>query len=135
MIIRLYLTIEQRSINGFVSTNTKFPIVDILSGCLSQPQIDTPTVSGSQKAGLALLLKIQGLERQTLWRGRFADYIVSKVESMANNVILMGASAGGPAASWRRGRISGRSAPFLIAEASTFTRRLIHGGGEAAARG
>ena len=60
--------------------------------------IDTPTVIGSQKTGRALLLKIQGIERQTSWREHLADDIVSKVESTANKLILIGASAGGPAA-------------------------------------
>jgi two-component system, chemotaxis family, response regulator WspF len=54
--------------------------------------------TGSQKTGGALLLKIQGIERQTSWREQLADDIVSKVESTANNLILIGASAGGPAA-------------------------------------
>ena len=60
--------------------------------------IDTPTVTGSENAGRALLLKIQGLERKTLWKGRLANDIVSKVESTATKLVLIGASAGGPAA-------------------------------------
>jgi two-component system response regulator WspF len=60
--------------------------------------IDTPTVIGSQKTGGALLLKIQGIERQISWRERLANDIVSKVESTATKLVLIGASAGGPAA-------------------------------------
>jgi two-component system, chemotaxis family, response regulator WspF len=60
--------------------------------------IDTPTVIGSQDTGGALLLKIQGIERQNSWREHSADDIVSKVESTANKLVLIGASAGGPAA-------------------------------------
>ena len=60
--------------------------------------IDTPTVIASQKTGRALLLKIKGIERQTSGREHLADDIVPKVESTANRLILIGASAGGPAA-------------------------------------
>jgi two-component system response regulator WspF len=60
--------------------------------------IDTPTVIASQKTGRALLLKIKGIQRQTTWREHLADDITSKVESTANKLILIGASAGGPAA-------------------------------------
>ena len=59
--------------------------------------IETPTVTESQKKG-ALLLKIQGLERQTFWREHLADDIVSKVERTASKLVLIGASAGGQAA-------------------------------------
>jgi two-component system, chemotaxis family, response regulator WspF len=63
--------------------------------------IDTPTVIGPEKTGGALLLKIKGLERQSSWREQLADDKVSKVgttASTANKLILIGASAGGPAA-------------------------------------
>jgi len=62
--------------------------------------IDTPTVIGSQKTGGALLLKIQGIDRQNAWKEHFADDHVSKskVESTATKLVLIGASAGGPAA-------------------------------------
>jgi two-component system, chemotaxis family, response regulator WspF len=60
--------------------------------------IDTPTGIASQKTGRALLLKIKGIERQTSGREHLADDIVPKVESTANRLILIGASAGGPAA-------------------------------------
>src|SRR6478672_8466056 len=42
--------------------------------------INTPTVVGYQKTGGALLLKIQGIERQNVWKEHFSDDIVSKVE-------------------------------------------------------
>jgi two-component system, chemotaxis family, response regulator WspF len=60
--------------------------------------IDTPTVVASQKTGRALLLKIKGIERQVTWREHLADKITSKVDSTANKLVLIGASAGGPAA-------------------------------------
>ena len=60
--------------------------------------IDTPKVLASQKSGQALLLKIQGIDRQHAFREHFADNIVSTVESTATKLILIGASAGGPAA-------------------------------------
>jgi two-component system response regulator WspF len=60
--------------------------------------IDTPMVLGSQKSEGALLLKIQGIERQTSWREQLADDIVSKEGSAATKLVLIGASAGGPAA-------------------------------------
>ncbi len=60
--------------------------------------IDTPKALASQKTGRALLLKIQGIDRQNASREHFADNIVSKVESTANKLILIGASAGGPGA-------------------------------------
>ncbi len=60
--------------------------------------IDTPTITGFEKAGRALLLKIQAIERQTSWREHGAEDLVSKVESRATKLVLIGASAGGPAA-------------------------------------
>ena len=60
--------------------------------------IDTPMVIGSHETGGALLLKIQGIERQTSWREHSADDLVSKAESAATKLVLIGASAGGPAA-------------------------------------
>jgi two-component system response regulator WspF len=60
--------------------------------------IDTPTVVASQKSGQALLLKIKGLARRTFGREDLAAHLVAKVEVTANNLILIGASAGGPAA-------------------------------------
>jgi len=60
--------------------------------------IAAPTVIASEKTGRALLLKIQGIARQNSWREHLADNIVSKVENTANKLILIGASAGGPAA-------------------------------------
>src|ERR1700730_1233210 len=60
--------------------------------------IDTPMVIGSEKTGRALLLKIQGIERQNAWKEHLTDDIVSKVESTATKLVLIGASAGGPAA-------------------------------------
>ena len=60
--------------------------------------IDTPTVITSQKSGRALLLKIKSIERQTSGREHMTDGIVPEVESTAKRLILIGASAGGPAA-------------------------------------
>src|SRR3984893_12687764 len=60
--------------------------------------IDTPTVTGSQNTGRALLSKIQGIDRQNAWKEHFSDNTVLKVESTANKLVLIGASAGGPAA-------------------------------------
>jgi two-component system, chemotaxis family, response regulator WspF len=60
--------------------------------------IDTPTVIGSQKSGRALLMKIHGIGRQASWKEDLPGEIVSKAESTANTLILIGASAGGPAA-------------------------------------
>jgi two-component system, chemotaxis family, response regulator WspF len=60
--------------------------------------IDTPTIMGLEKTGRALLQKIQGLERQTSWREHWVDDQPSKFESTATKLILIGASAGGPAA-------------------------------------
>jgi two-component system, chemotaxis family, response regulator WspF len=60
--------------------------------------IDTPTVTGSQNTGRALLLKIRGIDRQNAWKENFADDIVAKMESTATKLVLIGASAGGPAA-------------------------------------
>jgi two-component system response regulator WspF len=60
--------------------------------------INTPTVVGYQKTGGALLLKIQGIERQNAWKGHLSDDLVAKVESRATKLVLIGASAGGPAA-------------------------------------
>ena len=60
--------------------------------------IDTPTVIGSQKDGGALLLKIRGIDRQNAWKENFLDEIVSKNENTAPKLVLVGASAGGPAA-------------------------------------
>src|ERR1700730_3608669 len=60
--------------------------------------IDTPMVIGSEKTGRALLLKIQGIERQNAWKEHLTDDIVSKVESTATKLVLIGDSAGGPAA-------------------------------------
>jgi two-component system response regulator WspF len=60
--------------------------------------IDTPTMLASQKSGRALLLKIQGINRQNAWKEHVADGTVSKIESKANKLVLIGASAGGPAA-------------------------------------
>jgi two-component system response regulator WspF len=60
--------------------------------------IDTPTVMGFEKTGRALLLKIQAIERQTSWKEHGTDDLTSKVESTATKLVLIGASAGGPAA-------------------------------------
>jgi two-component system, chemotaxis family, response regulator WspF len=60
--------------------------------------IDTPMVTGSQNTGRALLLKIQGIDRQNAWKEHFADDVATKVESAATKLVLIGASAGGPAA-------------------------------------
>src|ERR1700688_739361 len=60
--------------------------------------IDTPKVLASQKTGRALLLKIEAIARQTSCREQLADDIVPKLESTANKLVLIGASAGGPAA-------------------------------------
>jgi two-component system, chemotaxis family, response regulator WspF len=61
--------------------------------------IETPTAVSSQKTGQALLMKIKGLERLTSGREHFlADDTAPKVDSTANKLILIGASAGGPAA-------------------------------------
>src|SRR5271165_2402335 len=58
--------------------------------------IDTPTLIGSQKTGGALLVKIEGLKRQTSWMEPLAGDSLSKIESTATKLILVGASAGGP---------------------------------------
>lgn len=60
--------------------------------------IDAPTVNASQKTGRALLLKIKGIERQTSGREHSTDDLFPRIESRANKLILIGASAGGPAA-------------------------------------
>src|SRR6202162_1078511 len=60
--------------------------------------INTPKVLASQKTGQALLLKTQGIDRQNACREHFADNIVARVESTATKLVLIGASAGGPAA-------------------------------------
>jgi two-component system response regulator WspF len=60
--------------------------------------IDIPAVIASQKTGRALLLKIKGLERQTSGREHLLDDLVPEVVSTAVKLILIGASAGGPAA-------------------------------------
>jgi len=58
--------------------------------------IDTPKVTGSQNRGQALLLKIQGIDRQNAWKEHFADDIVSKVESTAVKLVLIGRFSGRP---------------------------------------
>jgi two-component system response regulator WspF len=60
--------------------------------------IDTPTVIASQKASRALLLKIERIERQASSIEHSADDIEQKAEDKANKLVLIGASAGGPAA-------------------------------------
>src|SRR3984893_17577727 len=45
--------------------------------------IDTPKVLASQKTGQALMLKIQGIDRQNACREHFADNIVARFESTA----------------------------------------------------
>jgi two-component system response regulator WspF len=60
--------------------------------------IDTPTVTGSQNTGRALLLKIGAIDRQKTWKEQFADDAVSIVEATASKLVLIGASAGGPSA-------------------------------------
>jgi two-component system, chemotaxis family, response regulator WspF len=60
--------------------------------------IDTPTVNGLEKTGRALLSKIQAIERQTSWKEHCAGDLASKVESTATKLVVIGASAGGPAA-------------------------------------
>jgi two-component system, chemotaxis family, response regulator WspF len=60
--------------------------------------IHTPTDIPSQKTGQALLLKIKSIERQTSGLEHVTGDIVPKVEGIANKLILIGASAGGPAA-------------------------------------
>ncbi len=60
--------------------------------------IDTPKAFASGKTGRALLLKIQGIDRQQGCREHFADKLTSKVENKATKLVLIGASAGGPAA-------------------------------------
>ncbi|MEY2608863.1 MAG: two-component system, chemotaxis family, response regulator WspF [Verrucomicrobiota bacterium] len=60
--------------------------------------IHTPTDIPSQKTGQALLQKIKSIERQTSGLEQVAGDLVPKVEGTANRLILIGASAGGPAA-------------------------------------
>lgn len=60
--------------------------------------IDTPTIIEPEKTGNALLQKIQAIQRQTGWKGQLAGDIVNKVASTATNLVIIGASAGGPAA-------------------------------------
>lgn len=60
--------------------------------------IDTPKAFAPGKTGRALLLKIQGISRQQGCRELFGDKLTSKVESKATKLVLIGASAGGPAA-------------------------------------
>jgi len=60
--------------------------------------IETPALIGSEKIGRTLLIKIKGIERQTTAQEHLVDEIVPKIESTANQLILIGASAGGPAA-------------------------------------
>jgi two-component system, chemotaxis family, response regulator WspF len=60
--------------------------------------IHTPTVTASQKTGPALLLKIKSIERQISGLEHMTGDIVPKVEGTADKLILIGASAGGPAA-------------------------------------
>ena len=60
--------------------------------------IHTPTITASQKTGQALLLKIKNIERQTSGLEPAAHDLGSKIEGTANQLILIGASAGGPAA-------------------------------------
>jgi two-component system, chemotaxis family, response regulator WspF len=60
--------------------------------------IHTPTAFASQKTGPALLVKIKSIERQIAGLDHVASDIVPKVEGTANKLILIGASAGGPAA-------------------------------------
>jgi two-component system response regulator WspF len=59
--------------------------------------IHTPTDIPSQKTGQALLQKIKSIERQTSGLEQVAGDLVPK-EGTANRLILIGASAGGPAA-------------------------------------
>jgi two-component system, chemotaxis family, response regulator WspF len=59
--------------------------------------IETPVI-GSEKIGQALLMKIKSIERQSTAQEHFTDDILPKAESAANQLILIGASAGGPAA-------------------------------------
>jgi two-component system, chemotaxis family, response regulator WspF len=60
--------------------------------------VHTPTVVPSQKTGQALLLKIKSIECQISGSEQVTDDIVPKVDGRANKLILLGASAGGPAA-------------------------------------
>jgi two-component system, chemotaxis family, response regulator WspF len=60
--------------------------------------IHTPTVNASQKTGPALLLKIKSIERQISGLENLTSDLVPKVGGAADKLILIGASAGGPAA-------------------------------------
>jgi two-component system, chemotaxis family, response regulator WspF len=60
--------------------------------------VHTPTVIPSQKTGQALLLKIKSIECQISGSEHVADDIVPKLDGTATSLILIGASAGGPAA-------------------------------------
>jgi two-component system response regulator WspF len=60
--------------------------------------IDTPTIVEPEKTGNALLQKIQALQRRTTWKDQGAGEITTKVENTAANLVIIGASAGGPAA-------------------------------------
>ncbi|HEX3443088.1 MAG TPA: chemotaxis-specific protein-glutamate methyltransferase CheB [Chthoniobacterales bacterium] len=60
--------------------------------------IQTPTMVGSLNTGPALLLKIKSIERQASGFEPAVGDIIPKVSNAANKLILIGASAGGPAA-------------------------------------
>ncbi len=60
--------------------------------------INTPTALASPKTGAALLLKVKGIGLQTSCQEHLPAAILTKDESAATKLILIGASAGGPAA-------------------------------------
>jgi two-component system response regulator WspF len=60
--------------------------------------VHTPTAIASQKTARALLLKIKSIERQTSGVEHVTGDIGPTVEGTADKLILIGASAGGPAA-------------------------------------
>jgi two-component system, chemotaxis family, response regulator WspF len=60
--------------------------------------IDTPAPVALQKTGRALLLKIKGIERRSSGKEHPADCISAKTTATDDQLILIGASAGGPAA-------------------------------------
>lgn len=60
--------------------------------------LDIPTVVASRKTGRALLRKIKGIELQNSGRELIADDSLPKVEITADKLVIIGASAGGPAA-------------------------------------
>jgi two-component system, chemotaxis family, response regulator WspF len=60
--------------------------------------LDVPARNAFQKTGRALLLKIKGIERQTFGSENLANQPTPKLLTTASQLVLIGASAGGPTA-------------------------------------